>query len=88
MIKPDWDPANTPYDVTSLMHYDSLGFSIDYYGKQRVMMPVDIHHLTAIGQRARLQFTDLKRVNVAYQCIGLYFLKFCIEFKKLVFGDQ
>ena len=69
MIRDDTDHADTGYDVRSAMHYSSTGFSIDSSKKLRTIMPRDLHQLTAIGQRIRLQFNDIKRINYAYNCI-------------------
>ena len=60
----------TPYDFESVMHYGSLGFSIDYWGKKRVLEPHDQRYATSLGNRDFLSFNDVKRINYHYGCIS------------------
>ena len=64
------DTYGAPYDYSSVMHYDSLGFSIDYWGKKRVIEPLDPYFLTSYGQRLVVTFLDAKRINLHYNCLA------------------
>ena len=69
-VPEDYDvDYETGYDFSSVMHYDSLGFSTNYWGKARTMSPVDPMMLTSMGDRSRLSFNDAKRINLHYKCI-------------------
>lgn len=59
------DPSNTnyynvPYDLSSVMHYASIG----------VITALDPRRGFLMGQRVKLSFLDIQTANAGYKCNG------------------
>lgn len=56
---------DTPYDIDSVMHYGRKFFSTNGLNTIETVDPADIYR---IGQRLRMSYGDIQRLNNMYQC--------------------
>lgn len=54
-----------PYDYGSIMHYSAYAFAID----RRKMTIEPLKSGVTIGQRVRLSDTDVKEIQLLYDCV-------------------
>ncbi|XP_052250693.1 zinc metalloproteinase nas-13-like [Dreissena polymorpha] len=60
------DMLGQPYDYGSIMHYSAYAFAIDPH--KMTIEPK--HHGVTIGQRTALSLTDIKEIQLLYDCIA------------------
>ncbi|KAM6945342.1 low choriolytic enzyme-like [Aplochiton taeniatus] len=64
-VKQDTINLDTPYDYTSVMHYDTKAFAINYQVPTIVPIP---DASVPIGQRKGMSASDISRINMLYTC--------------------
>nr|BBB36253.1 high choriolytic enzyme 1 [Maylandia zebra] len=62
--KQDTNNLNTPYDYSSIMHYERTAFSIN--GRETIS-PIPNRNVQ-IGQRQGMSYWDIRRINLLYGC--------------------
>nr|BAI68374.1 hatching enzyme [Esox americanus] len=63
--KQDTNNLNTPYDYSSVMHYDKTAFSTDLAKETITPIPDES---VRIGQRKEMSDIDILRINKLYKC--------------------
>ena len=63
-----YDNFGTKYDLFSVMHYSKKAFSKNL---KNTIVTKDKRFKNVIGQRSKLSFGDVKRINTMYNCTDL-----------------
>nr|BAE97359.1 hatching enzyme [Plecoglossus altivelis altivelis] len=64
-VKEDTNNLNTPYDYSSIMHYEKYAFARDK--SMPSITPIPDPNVV-LGQRVGMSAIDIKRINILYNC--------------------